>query len=316
MQRNCHEFIAYENLIGRTGPPRHSGGRDHRRDSQPITSAVPLLTRALTVLSEREGAPPLGLLKTTMLQLDSTFDERSYGAGSFRDFAQKLEKIGVVKVLQGKGGWVVQPADSAPAPVGDVSAGEGAPLSPGSGAPRDRSAMTAPAIVGSPADGVQELIRVLSAAKIRRWPLYLRNLNQVLRRESPSFDERAYGFAQLTDLLRAAQKDGLLRMERDRQGVVRVFQGQAFAVGTHPAPHVQDRGVPDRPQDGNRLMPAAEVTEDGQSDGTMATPVSAAQPEFEAEPAVERTEAVPPAAGSKRRRRNRGTGRRKATPNP
>ncbi len=48
------------------------------------------------------------------------------------------------------------------------------------------------------------------------------------------FDERAYGFASLVDLLRAAQKDGIVRMDRDRQGVVRVFQGTA-AVATQIA---------------------------------------------------------------------------------
>jgi len=231
MQRNCHEFIAYENLIGQTGERRpQGGGREHRRESQPIAQAVPLVTRALTVLSEREGAPPLGLLKTTMLQLDSTFDERSFGAGSFRDFTQKLEKLGVVKVQPGRGGWVVQPADAPVAAAPDGASTEqgstAAPSAPVRGrAPAEGSA---PATIGSPADGVQAFVRLLKAAGVRRWPLYLRNVKQILRQASPPLDERAYGFAQITDLVRAAQRDGFLRMERDRQGVVRVFQGPGF----------------------------------------------------------------------------------------
>ena len=106
MQRNCHEFIAYENLAGaraerrRTRAAVASGVRVERA---PIEQAIPLVTRALKVLSEREVSPQLGLLKSTLLQLDSTFSERSYGAGSFRDFVQKLEKLGVVSVHQG--GW-------------------------------------------------------------------------------------------------------------------------------------------------------------------------------------------------------------------
>ena len=36
------------------------------------------------------------MLKSTLLQLDSTFSERSYGAGTFRDFAERLEKAGLV----------------------------------------------------------------------------------------------------------------------------------------------------------------------------------------------------------------------------
>jgi hypothetical protein len=42
-----------------------------------------------------------------------------------------------------------------------------------------------------------------------------------------SFDERAYGFGNLVDLLRAAHREGVVRVERDRQGVIRVFQSAA-----------------------------------------------------------------------------------------
>ena len=65
---------------------------------------------------------------------------------------------------------------------------------------------------------------MMATAEIRKWPLYLRNVKQVMRAATPPFDERAYGFANLTDLLRAAHRDNLVRMERDRQGVIRVFQ--------------------------------------------------------------------------------------------
>ena len=101
MQRNCHEFIAYENLVGAAAAPASSSGgrRPQERggvrvERVPIDQAVPLVVRALQVLSEREVSPQMGLLKSTLLQLDSTFSERSYGAGSFRDFVEKLEKIG------------------------------------------------------------------------------------------------------------------------------------------------------------------------------------------------------------------------------
>jgi hypothetical protein len=43
-----------------------------------------------------------------------------------------------------------------------------------------------------------------------------------------SFDERKFGFNSLNDLLRACQREGLFRMERDRQGVIRFFQGTAM----------------------------------------------------------------------------------------
>ena len=44
-----------------------------------------------------------------------------------------------------------------------------------------------------------------------------------------NFDERHYGFASVVDLLRAAGKEGVLRIERDRQGAVRVFPGANLA---------------------------------------------------------------------------------------
>src|SRR5829696_2805841 len=70
MQRNCHEFIAYENLVGSRGGGRHAertGGRPATGTSD-VAKALPLIKRALKVLSEREVTPQLGLLKSTLLQ--------------------------------------------------------------------------------------------------------------------------------------------------------------------------------------------------------------------------------------------------------
>ena len=60
--------------------------------------------------------------------------------------------------------------------------------------------------------------------------MYLRNVKQILR--AAGIDERRYGFGGLMDLLRACQRDGLIRTERDRRGGLRVFQGQALASTT------------------------------------------------------------------------------------
>ena len=234
MQRNCHEFIAYENLLGVSTPTtasagsggRRHGGRDGR-ERVAIDQAIPLITRAMKVLADREVSPQLGLLKSTLLQLDSTFSERSYGAGSFLDFAQKLEKAGVLKVYQAKGGWLIGAVEGAPA-ARDASGVEAATTNgaaPEAGAEAPADAAERPGTAGSTADGVRELRRILAAAQIRRWPMYLRNVKQILRQTTPPFDERAYGFGSLVDLLRAAQREGLLRVDRDRQGVIRVFQG-------------------------------------------------------------------------------------------
>ena len=91
MQKNCHEFIAYENLVGTKTVGRSSDRRGGRpAAAADLSKVLPLVKRALKVLSEREVTPQLGLLKSTLLQLDSTFSEREYGAGSFRDFMEKV----------------------------------------------------------------------------------------------------------------------------------------------------------------------------------------------------------------------------------
>ena len=56
------------------------------------------MRRALKILADREVSPQTGLLKSTLLQLDSTFSERNYGASSFLDFAEKLAQAGLVQL--------------------------------------------------------------------------------------------------------------------------------------------------------------------------------------------------------------------------
>ena len=115
LQRNCHEFIAYENLLeaatGGDGSRAARAARSSGRGSseiKPLSSALPNIQRALKILAEREVAPQLGLLKSTMLQLDPTFTERDYGAGSFLEFIQKLEKDGFVQARKTDRGYLVE----------------------------------------------------------------------------------------------------------------------------------------------------------------------------------------------------------------
>jgi len=80
-----------------------------------------------------------------------------------------------------------------------------------------------------PAEALGEGRRLFQVAQQPpRWPMYVRQVKQYLRGVDPSFDERKFGFQSLNDLLRACQKDGLFRMERDRQGVIRFFQGNVI----------------------------------------------------------------------------------------
>ena len=293
LQRNCHEFIAYENLVGTTAGAAQTGdgvrrqsGRNVRVERTPVDHAIPLVQRAMAVLTEREVSPQLGLLKSTLLQLDSTFSERSYGAGSFRDFVEKLAKIGVLSVYQGKGGWLVGPTESAPPPaVGAVREDAELPVAsapPPVGAPVET--------LGTPAEGLQKFRAILGAAEIRRWPMYVRNVKQICRQAQPTFDERAYGFGNLVDLLRAAHKENLVRVDRDRQGVVRVFQGASAAI---PVPPIVD-------------LPAEDVVEPVTE--PSAAPDEIAAPILETEAA----EAPPADVAAPRRRRSRAGGSARA----
>jgi len=198
--------------------------------------------RALKVLSEREVTPQLGLLKSTLLQLDSTFSEREYGASSFRDFMEKVAQTGAVELKHAGRSMLVEAvsgaaeavAAAAPAPVASESpvvAGEPVSVS-GNGLPPDAEAdsedeeESLPASPMSMQDGIKAVQHAFAAAGPSvRWPMYVRQARQFLRSAIQGFDERKYGFASVVDLLRAAGKEGVFRIERDRQGAVRVFPG-------------------------------------------------------------------------------------------
>jgi uncharacterized LabA/DUF88 family protein len=306
LQRNCHEFIAYENLAGvRKAAAKQGRPMPAAAANSPIAQALPVVRRALKILADREVTPQTGLLKSTLLQLDSTFSERNYGASSFLDFVEKLAKSGFVH-LETAGRSVMvklneafvdepRPAadgeDAASPAQGDAAGGSASgaqPPSHGYAEPRrgshDQSATAggafrpagegangsshsapggghvaqggphvahgganpapggsqvaqgfSPAIqepagppLGDQADGVRRAGEILGAATGARWPMYLRNVKQILRQSDGGFDERRYGFGGLMDLLKACQREGFVRVERDRRGGLRVFQGAAL----------------------------------------------------------------------------------------
>ncbi len=263
LQKNCYEFIAYENLVGisRGGsrPPQQQQPQGQGRERQaaastqassqpaPLTRAFPLVTRALQVLTDREVTPQLGLLKSTLLQLDSTFSERDYGASSFRDFVEKLASAGLVNVrssgrsllvdLRESEGPAPHAAEHLPsAPAADAAEPPPAHVEPsGEGAVATAPVQAEPATPVTFVDGLRLLEKALQTpGAVTRWPMYIRNVKQMLRTIEPGFDERRYGG--LVELLRAAQREGWVRIERDRQGVLRVFQGSHGRPAPMPAP--------------------------------------------------------------------------------
>jgi uncharacterized protein (TIGR00288 family) len=243
MQRNCHEFIAYENLVGTRGRPQGRGARPAAGATGQLADALPLVRRALKVLSEREVTPQLGLLKSTLLQLDSTFSEREYGASSFRDFMEKVAQAGAVTLRHAGRSMLVEPVDGdetvTAAPELETPAEAPSPAARPAADEDDEALPPSPMTMQ---DGIKAVQKAFSeASPSPRWPMYVRQARQFLRNAIAGFDERHYGFASVVDLLRAAGKEGVLRIERDRQGAVRVFPGTN--LGGRPAPPPID-GLP------------------------------------------------------------------------
>lgn len=256
LQRNCHEFIAYENLLGgrsRGGDRQQSRGSSAGGGRLSIEHGFAQVQRALKILADRGVEPQLGPLKSTLLQLDSTFSERDYGTSSFREFIQRLSDKHHLNLRRIDNGYVVElngdgPRDKQPArpkaegtsedaaeAAGEVEGGaEGAS---GDGTPRPEVA--ARAEVGSrPAEEALGLLRTaLEKLNEQRSgkPLYVRHLAQGLRAVDPEFDEASYGFRTLTELMHFGQREGLLRMQRDRQGAWRVTPVTSAAEGAAPA---------------------------------------------------------------------------------
>jgi uncharacterized LabA/DUF88 family protein len=264
MQKNCHEFIAYENIVG----TRRPAGTGRTRPGAPaaaadLDKALPIVKRALKVLSDREVTPQLGLLKSTLLQLDSTFSERDYGASTFRDFIEKVAERGLVTLRQAGRSVLVELADSSLAERISDQPPASEPLLAAAEAPTVRDASTGESVEGAPAESlessprpqateptsdqtneaVQTAARIFSSARqTPRWPMYIRQVRQFLRANDETFDERKFGFPGIVEFLRALSRDGLVRLERDRQGVLRVFPGPGMSKTTpaRPQPEVID----------------------------------------------------------------------------
>ena len=291
LQRNCHEFIAYENLDREQRPRgRRAAGPAAPTAVAPIAQAFPIVRRALKILADREVSPQTGLLKSTLLQLDSTFSERNYGASSFLDFVEKLAQAGLVQLKHSGRSVMVElnegfssegePAETAPA-EGIAGGHRVAAAAPG---PRP---VEQPAHVEPPAgpqvgtqrrrrqnrgpDSQERDERAMADVRAQREATAPRVSRR--RQAGPTamawkalpsrggFDERQYGFGGLMDLLRACQREGLVRVERDRRGGLRVFPGQALQ--RTDVPHVQ---TPREPAESQAAVTAGPDRRDARRD--------------------------------------------------
>jgi uncharacterized LabA/DUF88 family protein len=296
MQKNCHEFIAYENLVGgrRSAAAERKGGAAAAPAASDVAKAMPLVKRALKVLVDREVSPQLGLLKSTLLQLDSTFSERDYGASTFRDFIEKVAQTGLVTLRHAGRSLLVELADTnggettavivqpreAPVETKTQLAPESLPQETTTPESREPAAPAAALPDAARAhEAIQHALEIFQrAAQPPRWPMYVRQVKQYLRVADEGFDERKSGFSTIVEFLRAGQRDGVFRLERDRQGVLRVFPGASLQ---RPAP------TADVPPEPGTIAETPELLLEARG-----TPPAEAPPETDAQPPLEAETAI------------------------
>src|SRR5229473_5238254 len=232
LQKNCHEFISYESLLvdapkhvrasqppvqgqiqtqiqPQSAPPLQQRGGQRRSPPLELSLAMPLVERALQVLERREVRPQLGLLKSTMLQLDSTFNEKAYGSGSFSDFVEKLKKNGMVNVTGGEGRYMISRKDSAEP--------EKAAAKPEQAIPILRDVLESHRI---------EMDEGCTDETLADW----------VKAEQPNFDWKSYGFQEFSEFLNYAQDKMLVRVSPQAESGLLVHLGPEFHPPLIPEP--------------------------------------------------------------------------------
>ena len=256
LQKNCHEFISYESMLednrgsrpreGGQAPVHHQerpqnqgqnqgqgqnqqgpreprqqgggGGGQKRPPALDLHQSMPLVERALQVLERREVRPQLGLLKSTMLQLDSSFSERAYGAGSFTDFIERLRKADLITVTGGEGRYMIQ---------------------------RKRSGAVEKTV--RPEEALPPLRDVLENHRLEMEEgVMADDLAGWVREEAPQLDFTQYGFQQFSEFLNYAQDKTVVRIEPHEESQSLVvylgaeFHPPALAEPAPPPPPVDD----------------------------------------------------------------------------
>jgi hypothetical protein len=235
LQQNCHEFISYESLLPdrpepipveqrelrevRDGAPRRDReprgekviqpaqqrGPKQRPPALDLSLAMPLVERALQVLERRSVQPQLGLLKSTMLQLDSAFSERAYGAYSFSDFVDKLKKADLIGVSGSGGRVIIERRGERAGPL-----------------PEPEEAL--PTLRDLLENHRLELENGETVDQLSAW----------MAEEHPNYDIKSYGFQEFSELLNFAQDKTVVRLQPDEERGLIVFLGAEFYPPAEP----------------------------------------------------------------------------------
>jgi hypothetical protein len=231
LQKNCHEFISYESLLDdEIGPRRRSnsgpsinpaGSRRNNNQQQrrPQTHAASGAARSGAghaaggarpgLLERRSVRPQLGLLKSTMLQLDSAFSEKAYGSSSFTDFVEKLQKANYVHVTGGEGRYMIKRIGAA--------GPEKSTVRPEAALPVLRDVLETHRM---------EVDEGVAADALAEW----------VKQEHPDYDWKQYGFQEFSELLNYAQDKLVVRITADEEKGLTVYLGPEFHPPAPPEP--------------------------------------------------------------------------------
>jgi uncharacterized protein (TIGR00288 family) len=255
LQQNCHEFVSYESLLedgasivaspmpdrrermdrpDRAERPDRQERMDRSKDKRErgvrpapldLTQAMPLVERALQVLERRAVQPQLGLLKSTMLQLDPAFSERAYGAGSFSDFVEKLKKAEYINVSGSGGRYIIERRGGGHGPE---------------------------KVAARPDEALPALRDVLETHRmeLEEGGATAEELEQWMAAEHPDFNLAKFGFQQFSELLNYAQDKTVVRAEPDEERGLMVQLGAEFYPPALPEapPETVNEEEEDEPQ--------------------------------------------------------------------
>lgn len=181
----CDEFLFYENLDG-VDIPQAKVIRRGKSDPAPIAKDSDrldgLITRTLSGLQNSADEVRISQLKRALLRKDSTFSESDYGFRSFSELLGNLADRGRVQL--------------------DASSRKGDP------------------VVSFPEGGRGEdeaftlLVATIKSLKSSE-PVALSGLKDEMRKASPNFSEKQYGYGGFLQFMKAANTKGVIEMEFD-----------------------------------------------------------------------------------------------------
>ena len=246
---------------GSSQPSGQSSGGGYRRGRpQPleVTQAMPLVERALNVLQRRGVQPQLGLLKSTMKQLDPSFNERSYGASAFSEFIDKMKVAGYIQLHGTEGRYTIELLSAAAA-----AAAEGAANKKHEALPLLRQVLEIYKL--DMEDGA-------STDTVAGW----------MSKIHADFDMKKYGYQEFNEFLNFAQDNFMVRMEPDEQRGMTVYLGAEF---TQAAPELEPEPLREMAAGASAASVLAESIAEEEATEAVAATELPAEPE---KPAVRR----------------------------